>query len=52
MDERIRTMRQVQISNALADYQRHLVELEAATDKADIVADPVAFGVLAVEKEG
>jgi ATP-dependent helicase HepA len=48
-DERIRRMRQSQIAAAEADYARHLQELEIAMERADIVAQAVAYGVLTVE---
>jgi hypothetical protein len=47
-DERIRRMRQSQIKSAEADFDRRLQELDAAIAKADITAQPVAFGVIRV----
>ena len=47
-DEKIRRMRQGQLNNAQSDYERHLVELEAAIQRADLNSDPVAYGVVVV----
>lgn len=35
-----------QIAAAEADYQRRIRELDSAMEKVDIIADPVANGVL------
>lgn len=48
-DDRIRRMRQAQIARADADVERRLAELNAAETNADIMAQPVAFGVMIVE---
>lgn len=48
-DEKIRRMRQSQIDRAEADYTRRMQELDSAMEKADIIAEPVAYGVLAIE---
>ena len=50
-DERIQRMRQAQIDNAEAEFQRRLEELTEAASKADIVANKVAFGVLKITLE-
>ncbi len=47
--ENIRRMRQYQIANAQADYNRRVRELDDAIAKADITAAPVAYGILEVE---
>ena len=47
--ENIRRMRQHQIANAEADYNRRIRELETAMERADITAEPVAYGILEVE---
>ena len=47
-DEKIRRMRQTQRANAEADYQRHLSELEEAIKRAELNAEPVAYGVVVV----
>ena len=47
--ENIRRMKQYQIANAEADYNRRLGELDDAMEKADITAAPVAYGILEVE---
>ena len=44
----IQRMRQYQIANAEADYNRRIKELEAAMAKADITAKLVAYGILEV----
>lgn len=49
-DEKIQRMRQSQIKRAVADYNRRLQELDNAMEKADIIAEPVAYGVLDIEE--
>jgi len=49
-DEKIRRMRQSQIDTAEADYARRIKELDIAMERADITAQPVAYGVLHVER--
>jgi len=48
-NDRIRRMREGQLSNAEADYARRAEEIGVAEQRADIVCQPVAFGVLVVE---
>ena len=48
-NEKIRRMRRSQIENAEADYARRIQELESAAEKADVIAEPVAYGVLSIE---
>ena len=43
-DEKIQRMRQSQIKSATADYNRRIQELDKALDKADVIAEPVAYG--------
>ena len=43
-------MRQSQIAAAEADYQRRTQELDSAMERADIIAEPVAYGVLTIEE--
>ena len=50
-NEKIRRMRQGQINNAEADYNNRLSELEAAVQRADLNAEPVAYGVVVVTNE-
>lgn len=50
-NEKIRRMRQGQLSNAEADYQRRLAELDEAVKKADLNAEPVAYGVVILGSE-
>ena len=47
--ENIRRMRQYQINNAEADYERRIRDLDDAMAKADLTAEPVAYGTLEVE---
>ena len=47
-NENIRRMRQSQLESAEADYARRVQELDEAGQKADITAEPVAYGVLNV----
>ena len=48
-DENIQRMRRSQISRAEADYNRRVEELDRAEEKVDIVAEPVAYGILNIE---
>ena len=48
-DSRIQLMRQSELANAEADYQRRIQEFDDAMAKADITAEPVAYGILEVE---
>jgi ATP-dependent helicase HepA len=48
-EENIRRMRQAQIVNAEADFKRRMDELDNSTYRADISAQPVAFGVIVVK---
>ncbi len=45
-DERLQRMRRSQITAAEADYARRMEELESAMERVDIIAVPVAYGVL------
>ena len=45
-DEKLQRMRRSQIATAEADYTRRIQELETAMEKADIIAEPVAYGVI------
>ena len=45
-DEKLQRMRRSQIAAAEADYTRRIEELETAMGKADIISDPVAYGVI------
>ena len=47
-DSRIRKMKEGEIRNAVADYERHLEELEQAVDQADILPETLAYGILIV----
>jgi len=48
-DEKIRRMRQSQIAAAEADYVRRIQKLDIAMERADITADPVAYGVIKID---
>ena len=47
--ENIRRMKQYQIANAEADYNRRIRELNDAMSRAEIKQAPVAYGILVVE---
>jgi SNF2 family DNA or RNA helicase len=47
-NDRIRLMKQSELSRADADYNRRLEELKLAADSGDIHATPVVFGTLVV----
>ncbi len=48
-NEKIQKMRRAQIDNADAEYKRKMQELEDALQKADVLAQPIAYGVLEVQ---
>ncbi|MFQ5672984.1 MAG: DEAD/DEAH box helicase [Nitrospinales bacterium] len=48
-NDNIKRMRQSQILTAEADYARRIQELEIAMERADIIAQPVAHGVIHIE---
>ena len=50
-NENIQRMRRSQIETAEADYERRIQELDKAMERADILAEPVAYGVLNIEGE-
>ena len=45
-DENIQRMRQSQIEAAEADFKRRTQELDSAMERADVIAEPVAYGIL------
>lgn len=49
-DEKIQRMRLSQIESAEADYARRIEELDMAIERADVVHEPVAYGVLTIEE--
>ena len=49
-DEKIQRMRQSQIKRAAADYNRRIQDLDNAMEKADIITEPVAYGILTIEE--
>jgi superfamily II DNA or RNA helicase len=48
-NEKIQKMRQAQIAAAEADYARRIQDLDIAMERADVTAEPVAYGVILVE---
>ena len=44
-------MRQSQIGTAEADYARRIQDLDIAMERADVTAEPVAYGVIDIEGE-
>lgn len=48
-NEKIQKMRQSQIDAAEADYARHSQDLDIAMERADVIAEPVAYGTLTIE---
>jgi len=48
-NDKIRRMRQSQIAAAEADYARRIQELDIAMERADITAQPVAYGVIHID---
>jgi superfamily II DNA or RNA helicase len=48
-NEKIQKMRQSQIATAESDYARRIQDLDIAMERADIIAEPVAYGVLILE---
>lgn len=49
-NENIQRMRRSQIETAEADYERRIQELDRAMERADIITEPVAYGVLTIEE--
>ena len=49
-DEKISRMRQSQIHSAEADYARRIENIGRAVESADVIAEPVAYGVLTIEE--
>ena len=49
-NEKIRRMRRSQIDSAESDFTRRIQELDRAIERADVVHEPVAYGVLIVEE--
>jgi len=48
-NENIQRMRRSQITSAEADYERRTQELDEAMERADIITEPVAYGVMEVK---
>jgi ATP-dependent helicase HepA len=48
-DAKIQRMKQAQIESAERDYAQHMEQLELAAKQADILAEALVFGVLAIE---
>ena len=49
-NEKIRRTRLSQIDRAQTDYARRIQELDTAMERADILAEPVAYGILTIEE--
>ena len=49
-NEKIRRMRQSQLDSAEADYTRRIQDLDSAGERADIIAEPVAYGMIHILK--
>ena len=49
-DEKLQRMRRSQIEAAEADYKRRIQDLNSAMERADVVAEPVAYGVIEVSE--
>ncbi|MGQ0793413.1 MAG: DEAD/DEAH box helicase [Deltaproteobacteria bacterium] len=47
-NEKIKRMRQSQIDNANADYNRRIESLNAYSERADILADTIAYGIIEI----
>ena len=47
-EEKLQRMRKSQIETAEADYERRIQDLDTAVERADILAEPVAYGVMKV----
>ncbi len=47
-NDKIRTMKSRQKDNAQADFDRHALQIDEATYKADVTAQPVGWGILRV----
>lgn len=50
-NEKIRRMRLSQIESAEADYARRIQDLDIATEKAELTAEPIAYGLIRIEGE-
>ena len=50
-NDKIKKMKTSQLETAEADYARRIKELDDAVKKADITAEPVAYGIIEVLKE-
>ena len=49
-NKKIKRMREAQIEAAKSDFQRRLKEIETAKAKADIISEPIAYGVFIIER--
>ena len=49
-EEKLQRMRQAQIDAAEADYERRIQGLDNAVERTDILAEPVAYGILTIEE--
>lgn len=46
---RIRTMKEGEIRNAIADYELHMTDLEQSLERADILPETLSYGMLFIE---
>lgn len=51
-NDKIRLMRQSELTRANADYERRMRDLEQAAGSGDIHAAPVLFGTIAIRRDG
>lgn len=49
-NDKIQKMRQSQIATAEADYTRRIQELDIAMERADVIAEAVAYGIIEISK--
>ncbi|MCY4552031.1 MAG: SNF2-related protein [Candidatus Poribacteria bacterium] len=50
-NEKIQRMRHSQIDAAEADYARRLQDLDIAMEKAELTAEPIAYGLIRIKRE-
>lgn len=51
-EEKILRMHQASLVNAEADFNRHMQELEIASEKADIISSVVMHGIITIKENG
>ncbi|MBE0472184.1 MAG: helicase, partial [Methyloprofundus sp.] len=50
-DDKIRLMKESELTRANADFNRRMEEIQKAANSADILAAPVVFGTIVVKRE-